>query len=87
MPCLDGNEWSSFGSRTPWAEFPSDTHETDIHEAMLCGIARALIKYTGSELAWEAIVNLVDYEQTGVSKEQFMNWWKDHKLRDNEKCR
>lgn len=48
--------------------------------ALLCGLLNTFIP---SEL--ESRLNHVDWESTGVTREEFNEWWMDHKLRDRRR--
>lgn len=50
-------------------------------EQMLCGIATALEKHTGSRLFVDFLAQ-VDWVQAGVHREEFEIWLAEHKLKD-----
>ncbi len=68
MPCFDGLP-SLAEERADRAE-----HKTTKLEAMLCGVVRAF--------GVEHVSSMVNWKETGVTKEEFEAWWKDHQHLD-----
>lgn len=81
MPCNDGGY--------PGEGMYNDEHiktlkrELGDIEAMLCGISTA-IESLGKK-SQEIFLNKVDWEEVGLSKKDYYDWWTEHKLEDKER--
>lgn len=47
-------------------------------EALLCGISTVL----EARDSLETVLKLVDWKAVGMTKNQFIQWWEDHKAKD-----
>jgi hypothetical protein len=70
MPCYDP-EYS-------WASTKKELNKT---EAMLCGLLRA-VEAVGP---LEILLRRVDWQEMGMSKEEFLSWWSQHQAKDRQR--
>lgn len=69
--------------------------ERRLPPAMLCAILTVLENVTVGHLAIDvddnermaksAVLDLVDWEEAGVSRREFHTWWREHKAKDEQR--
>lgn len=74
MPCIDPPSYSYNRS----SNAPSDS------EVFLCGIIKVLlrIKDSNGDPALEAVLNHVDWDGVGLTKDDLYSWWRRHQMED-----
>ena len=76
MPCRDGGP-----SPSDEARHILETRLSE-HEAMLCGILRAIEARDGTI---DTVFDAVDWHEAGVSRRDTATWWKHHKAIDDHR--
>jgi len=72
MPCYNGNDSYDRGYNSAYSEVRKMEKVVEKFEAVLCGIMQ--IDPT--------IVDRINWKEVGITKEQHMNWWKEHQKED-----
>jgi hypothetical protein len=72
MPCTDGSDFN-----TPIRLSEDEYHRLTACEASLCGIMYAMEKHGPL-----AVLERVDWRETGVTRQRFDAWWEEHKQKD-----
>lgn len=52
-------------------------------EAMLCALLTHLEKLNDGDLV--PMLNRIDWNEAGVTRKQFSQWWEDHKAKDRQR--
>lgn len=68
MPCTDGG--------VPYPPTPRELRQRKV-PAMLCAVLGTM---TSEQL--EATLQRIDWKEAGVSREDLVQWWKDHQAED-----
>jgi hypothetical protein len=72
MPCYNGDDSYDRGYNSAYSEVRKMQKVVEKFEAVLCGIMQ--IDPT--------IVDRINWKEVGITKEQHMNWWKEHQKED-----
>lgn len=72
MPCYNGSDEYDRGYNSAYSEVRHLEKMIEKFEAVLCGIMRVDPK----------IVDRIDWKEVGMTKQQHMNWWKEHQKED-----
>jgi len=76
MPCYDGGSWGDTGRNYVLEEEVKQLRKTvERFEAVLCGIMTAN----------PAVIEQLDWQEVGITKQQHLNWWKEHQLSDAQR--
>lgn len=59
--------------------------ELDTVEAMLCALIRRGINADGTLRFFDDTRDFVDWDEAGVTFEEFEKWWEKHELKDSQR--
>jgi hypothetical protein len=72
MPCYNGDDSYDRGYNSAYSEVRKMEKVVEKFEAVLCGIMQ--IDPT--------IVDRINWKEVGITKQQHLNWWKEHQKED-----
>ena len=72
MPCYNGDDSYDRGYNSAASEIRQMQKTIEKFEAVLCGIMQVD----------PSIVDRIDWKEVGITKQQHLNWWKEHQLED-----
>lgn len=76
MPCYNGDDSFDRGYNSAASDYRSEARRlketVERFEAVLCGIMQLD----------PTIVDRIDWKEVGITKQQHMNWWKQHQKED-----
>jgi len=72
MPCYNGDDSYDRGYSTAYSEVRKVKKIVERFEAVLCGIMKLD----------PSIVDRINWKEVGITKQQHMNWWKEHQKED-----
>lgn len=76
MPCYNGDDSFDRGYNSAASDYRSEARRlketVERFEAVLCGIMQLD----------PTIVDRIDWKEVGITKQQHMNWWKEHQKED-----
>jgi hypothetical protein len=61
------------------SDYPDDEAERKLHmmETVMCGLLSSM-----NDREQDKLLDKIDWKEVGVSKKRFLNWWIDHRKRD-----
>ena len=72
MPCYNGDDSYDRGYNSAASEIRQMQKTIEKFEAVLCGIMQLD----------PSIVDRIDWKEVGITKQQHLNWWKEHQKAD-----
>jgi hypothetical protein len=86
MPCYtpDANDYAARVARRAKLEkrFQKEVTKKKQLEAMFCAVLTVL---EGNTDRFQALLDSIDWVEAGVTKDQLVGWWEDHKREDAER--
>jgi len=78
MPCYDSGPSVTERILSKQQRVPN----ADMLKAMLCAVMTLIEQERGESLMRREIFDCIDYVEAGITKKEFMAWWKKHKSED-----